>query len=63
MNVAEIVIPVACFGVIGITHYYEWFQGERSNRLKGFFRRVRKGWIVSNFMKGQAAVNTTRDYS
>ncbi len=63
MGVAEVVIPAACFAVIAVAHYYEWFQGERSNRPKGFFRRVRKGWIVSNFMKGQAACNTTRDYS
>ncbi len=63
MSVADIVIPTVCFVVIGITHCYEWFQGERSDYTKGFFRRVRKGWIASNFMKGQAAVNTTRDYS
>eukprot|EP01084_Bolivina_argentea_P251557 421943_1 len=62
MNVTEIVIPTVCFVVIGLTHYYEWFKGERSDYTKGFFRRVRKGWIASNFMKGQAAVNTTRDY-
>ncbi|CAM9312411.1 unnamed protein product [Scytosiphon promiscuus] len=60
----EVVIPVACFAIcIG---FQAWeFAGPHNPkvaRARALFRDVRAGWITDNFMKGQAAVNTTRDY-
>ena len=55
----EIFVPIACFAVIGMYHAYEF--NSRFTARK-FFRSVRKGWVTENFLKGQQAVNTTRDY-
>lgn len=56
-------MPCACFFLIIVVHLVEWFGARlKSTGPQGFFKRVRAGWVEDNFMKGQAAVNTTRDY-
>ncbi|CAM9697558.1 unnamed protein product [Pylaiella littoralis] len=60
----EVVIPVVCFAACFAFQAWE-FAGTHdpeTARARTLFSDVRTGWVADNFMKGQAAVNTTRDY-
>ncbi|CAN0283040.1 unnamed protein product [Ascophyllum nodosum] len=37
-------------------------QHDDTARARALFAQVRAGWVKANYMTGQAAVNTTRDY-
>lgn len=59
----EVAIPVVSFAVCFAFQAWE-FLGEHKDvaRARALFAEVRAGWVTANYMKGQAAVNTTRDY-
>ncbi|KAG5186726.1 hypothetical protein JKP88DRAFT_271858 [Tribonema minus] len=59
VDLSAIIVPIVCFVFIAFFHAFE-FRGEGPTR--GLFKRVRKGWVEENYLKGQQAVNTTRDY-
>eukprot|EP00752_Nemacystus_decipiens_P017140 g15355.t1 len=64
-NKAAVAIPLVCFAVCIAFQAWE-FLGPKNHpdacRARVLFTAVRAGWVKDNFMKGQAAVNTTRDY-
>lgn len=61
--VAKILVPVGCFLILGGYHVYEFSGSGVSRRgVRALSSRVREGWVDENFLKGQQAVNTTRDY-
>eukprot|EP00903_Cladosiphon_okamuranus_P006823 g6648.t1 len=65
IGVHEVAIPLVCFAVCFAFQAWE-FLGPKNHpdacRARVLFTAVRAGWVKDNFMKGQAAVNTTRDY-
>ncbi|CAB1102130.1 unnamed protein product [Ectocarpus sp. CCAP 1310/34] len=64
MSQNRVVIPAVCFTVCAAFQGWEFCGPHKPERAKAraLFRDVRAGWVVDNYMKGQAAVNTTRDY-
>ncbi|CAM9988763.1 unnamed protein product, partial [Choristocarpus tenellus] len=59
LTYAQVIIPVLCFPLCVAYQAWEFRQDKGA---RAFFKRVREGWIDENTLKGQQAVNTTRDY-
>lgn len=64
ISLEEVLIPVICFLVCGCFQAWEFLRKDdvAKARARTLFKSVRSGWVTDNYMKGQAAVNTTRDY-
>jgi hypothetical protein len=61
----EAVAPAVIFGAIAALHIYYFRTGYYFKSERGavhLFRKIREGWVDKNYLSGQAAVNTTRDY-
>lgn len=64
-ELVQIIVPAVIFGAIAALHAYHLWRGYYFKSERGavyLFRKIREGWVDKNYLSGQAAVNTTRDY-
>lgn len=75
IRIEEIIIPILYWSLICGQYIYLWNQGAFAKHLKNnlnnndenqryfaysFFSQCREGWVIQNFLTGQAAANSTR---
>jgi hypothetical protein len=67
----EIVIPVVSWTLISLQYLYLFYRGAFRNAFQSllpipphspflFFSKARRGWVVQNYLTGQATANSTR---